>query len=542
MKDLGISTFNRFNHGSNYNPHGQYDYIFPKKLTIGADVPLESPNLWIKLWDFNISSAEGIKRALRTFHLQFDTMNLLSSDNLTSMHFEVSLSTMYGKLGYAVSKRYNAIDTNATHLQFDTMNLLSSDNLTSMHFEVSLSTMYGKLGYAVSKRYNAIDTNATSSLDEIKLHLFYRKEENYYHVKIYLRGMGGQLPVIYNARFWNMLGYDSSLDEIKLHLFYRKEENYYHVKIYLRGMGGQLPVIYNARFWNMLGYDKVDPQFFPSNTLTNGAYLQQTKWFIENTDCSRIDTEQLLSETEGYEHLVSQLADYKNTLTNGAYLQQTKWFIENTDCSRIDTEQLLSETEGYEHLVSQLADYKVGRNLLKGTLDFNKDFWQIPSDSTTQIIDGYTYFNFSKANRAPLSLNQTRNLLKGTLDFNKDFWQIPSDSTTQIIDGYTYFNFSKANRAPLSLNQTVKLADNHRYTISFDAKSAKRAEISFELYAVGDGTDDLSIKPITFMLDEKIRRYSVDFHVSAKVLKHLTLKPVLSSDQSIDAIGGGVKC
>lgn len=352
MKDLGISTFNRFNHGSNYNPHGQYDYIFPKKLTIGADVPLEAPNLWIKLWDFNISSAEGIKRALRTFHLQFDIMNLLSSDNLTSMHFEVSLSTMYGKLGYAVSKRYNAIDTNAT----------------------------------------------------------------------------------------------SSLDEIKLHLFYRKEENYYHVKIYLRGMGGQLPVIYNARFWNMLGYDKVDPQFFPSNTLTNGAYLQQTKWFIENTDCSRIDTE-----------------------------------------------QLLSETEGYEHLVSQLADYKVGRNLLKGTLDFNKDFWQIPSDSTTQIIDGYTYFNFSKA-----------------------------------------------NRAPLSLNQTVKLADNHRYTISFDAKSAKRSEISFELYGVGDGTEDLSIQPITFMLDEKIRRYSVDFHVSAKVLNLLTFKPILSSDQSIDAIGGGV--
>ena len=42
------------------------------------------------------------------------------------------------------------------------------------------------------------------------------------------------------------------------------------------------------------------------------------------------------------------------------------------------------------------------------------------------------------------------------------------------------------------------------------------------------------------MLDEKIRRYSVDFHVSAKVLNLLTFKPILSSDQSIDAIGGGV--
>ena len=64
MINAGITSFNRFNHGSNYNPHAQYDYINPKKLTIGADEYISSPNLWIKLWEFNISQEEGVKNAL----------------------------------------------------------------------------------------------------------------------------------------------------------------------------------------------------------------------------------------------------------------------------------------------------------------------------------------------------------------------------------------------------------------------------------------------------------------------------------------------
>lgn len=352
MINAGITSFNRFNHGSNYNPHAQYDYINPKKLTIGADEYISSPNLWIKLWEFNISQEEGVKNALRSFHIQFDLMNLLSSDNLTSMHFEISLTTMYGKFGYSLSKKYNAIDHKTT----------------------------------------------------------------------------------------------SPLDDIKLHVFYKKFDNYYHIKVYLKGVAGQLPVIYNARFWNMLGYDQTDKQFYPSNILTNGAHLQQTRYFVENIDCSRIDIN-----------------------------------------------QLISETDGYEHLVSETINYKAGRNLLKGTLDFNSDYWQIPAGNTTQIIDNGTYFNFTKA-----------------------------------------------QQVPMSINQSIILNDNHRYTFSFDAKSEKRSTIDFEIYGIGSNSEDLSIKPITFFMDDTIRRYSFDFIVTKKQLKNIEIKPILSSGQSLDLVGGGV--
>lgn len=345
--ETSVMNFNRFNHGSNYNPHAQYDYINPIWLTNG-----NVNDTWLKLWDFNLASDDTVKRAFRSFHISFDFLDILSENNLSSIHFDISANYQYSKPGIACSKRYNSIDENASN----------------------------------------------------------------------------------------------PMDYINVHFFYQKVDSFYHVKIYLKALPGTVPVLYNARFWNMLGYDPIDPQFYPSNIRTNAAQLQVTRWLMQNIG--------------------------------------RDW---------VDIEQMMADTEGYTHVVGETANFRTGRNLLKGTLDFNADNWQVPTAGSMEVIDGQQFFKFTKP-----------------------------------------------NEAPFNINQEVELVAGHHYTISFSAKVAQRSLVNFEVYGIGDNTADFSLKPVSFFMDEKVRRYSVDVIGHGRKLKRFLIKPILAVGEPLSNIGGGV--
>lgn len=350
--ETNVMNFNRFNHGSNFNPHDQYDYINPIKLTSGGDVVVSNPNTWVKLWDFNLASDDTVKRALRTFHISFDLLDILHATNVSSIHFDISASYQDGKLGLACSKRYNSIDENTV------------------------------------------------------------------------------MP----------------MDSINIHLFHQKIDNSYHIKIYLVSLPGSFPVLYNARFWNMLGYDPTDPQFYPSSVRTYGAHLQETRWFMHNIGCD--------------------------------------W---------VSAEQMMADTEGYTHVVAETANFRTGRNLLKGTLDFNADNWQVPTAGSMEAINGQQFFKFT---------------------------------TPQQV--------------PCNINQEVELVAGHHYTFSFSAKVAQRSVVNFEIYGIGQGTRDLSIKPVSFFMDEQVRRYSFSFFYPGAKIKLFRIKPILNTGDPISNVGGGV--
>lgn len=347
--ETSVMNFNRFNHGSNFNPHAQYDYINPTWLSYSG---IHSPDSWIKLWDFNLASDDTVKRALRSFHISFDFLDILNASNLSSIHFDISASYQNSKLGLACSKRYNSIDKNTSN----------------------------------------------------------------------------------------------PLDYINVHFFYQKVDSFYHVKIYLEALPGTFPVLYNARFWNMLGYDPTDPQFYPSSVRTYGAQLQVTRWLMQNIG--------------------------------------RDW---------VSVEQMMADTEGYTHVVGETANFRTGRNLLKGTLDFNADNWQVPTAGSMEAIDGQQFFKFTKP-----------------------------------------------NEVPFNLNQEVELVAGHHYTISFSAKVAQRSLVNFEFYGIDENSTNFSLKPVSFFMDEKVRRYSVDFIGHGRKIKQFLIKPILDVGEPISNVGGGV--
>ena len=352
MKNTSVMSFNRFNHGPNFNPHEQYDYINPTKLS-DSDVPIHSPNTCVKLWEFNLSPIQNdVKKALRTFHIEFDMLDMLKGANTSAIHFDISAAYLNGKPEIACSKRYNSIDQNTV----------------------------------------------------------------------------------------------APLDYINIHIFYKQIDNYYQIKIYLQTIPGTFPMLYNSRFWNMTGYDPEDKQFYPSIARTYGSQLQITRWLMRNA---------------GHD-----------------------W---------VSAEQMMADTEGYTHVVAEMANFRTGRNLLKGTLDFNADNWQIPT--------------------------------AGALE---------------TIDGHKLFRFTTPNQVPFNLNQEVELVAGHHYTISFTAKAAQRSVVNFEFYGIGQDSGSFSLKPVSFFMDEKVRRYSIDFIGTGKKIKRFMIKPVLHTGDPISNVGGGV--
>lgn len=348
---INITNFNRLNHGDNYNPHKQYDYIAPVKLSLdekGGDMLTKSPNLWLKMWEFNLSS-DYVEKSLRTFYMSFDIIDLLTGNNQSSINFKIALTYKYGELQETLSKRYNSID------------------------------------------------------------------------------------------------YDSSepLDDINIHLFYQKNDNFYKIKIYLKHEPGVMPMAYNARFFNMRGYDKLDKQFYPSFALTNGSYLQITRYFM-------------------------------NTIGR-------KWYSD---------EEMLMDTDGFQHEVAEVDDYEVGWNLLKGTKNFASDNWQMPGA-------GYSY-------------------------------------AVKNIDDFTFFNVQSANIIPININQQITLITDHHYSFTFAAKVNKPTFIKFEMYAIGKDQSSYGISYMkTFYVDNKMRRYMIDFRGNGNLIQHFCIKPT-----SLDNVDG----